>query len=280
MAGFLPPMLASPFREDVVLDTEAWCAEEKYDGHRLVLAVSDERQDLFSDRLVIGWSRDGLVRNLPRHITDIAYQLPNGLYDGELIVPGTRSYGVTDLMNRDKLCYTVFDVLELLGQDTTDICYDERRMLLGTVFQSLQSSVIQLAESTVVTSQDHLVQLRDAVWGRGGEGLILKRRGSLYYPGKRSKDFVKIKDLKSAVLTVFGFRKGRLGPFATVLLRDDEGNETSVKTKNDAEREMFALADRGIERLHPALGRRLRIEYQERTPDGNYRHPRWDRWEE
>ena len=29
----------------------------------------------------------------------------------------------------------------------------------------------------------------------------------------------------------------------------------------------------------PAIGRKLRVDYQEVTPDG-YRHPRWDRWED
>jgi hypothetical protein len=31
---------------------------------------------------------------------------------------------------------------------------------------------------------------------------------------------------------------------------------------------------------HPAMGRLLRIEYQDIAADGGVRHPRWDRWED
>jgi hypothetical protein len=72
-------------------------------------------------------------------------------------------------------------------------------------------------------------------------------------------------------------------------LEDDRGNRTSVKTKDDFELAQFekqALA--GLQKVgdmvvaipaHPAIGRKLRIEYQDWTPRGGYRHPRWDRWE-
>jgi hypothetical protein len=72
------------------------------------------------------------------------------------------------------------------------------------------------------------------------------------------------------------------GPYAAVLLRDAAGNETTVKTLNDVELDRFEQewpSTAGVEH-HPAVGRKLRIEYQERTPDGSYRHPRWDRWED
>jgi ATP-dependent DNA ligase len=106
---------------------------------------------------------------------------------------------------------------------------------------------------------------------------------AVYRPGKRDKSWIKIKKLRSAVLTVTGFQpsKGQIinrGPFATVVLKDEQGNVTTVKTRNDAEiAKLEAQAVAGA--AHPAIGRKLRIEFQERTVDGSYRHPRWDRWE-
>lgn len=178
-----------------------------------------------------------------------------------------------------------------------------------------------LAPAVHLDTEDEMHTYLRAIWARDGEGVILKRRDSRYSPGKRPReDWIKIKALRSAILTVVGFlpSKGTIqnrGPYATVVLRDDQGYETTVKTLNDAELAKFEAewkaldphqtrADiEGVSRveaksrthrglfdndpmiaplaaLHPAIGRRLRIEYQERTPDGSYRHPRWDRWAE
>ena len=61
----------------------------------------------------------------------------------------------------------------------------------------------------------------------------------------------------------------------------------SVKTLDDAELASFNKQAANIEgtldhvlRAHPALGRLLRIEYQDIAADGGLRHPRWDRWED
>ena len=121
------------------------------------------------------------------------------------------------------------------------------------------------------------------VWDSDGEGLIIKRRQAPYTSGKRTMDFIKLKDLRTAVLTLVGFRAGvgtivDRGAYATVVLRDEHGVQTTVKTLNDKELARFESSAKG-HKVHPAIGRSLRIEYHEKTPDGNYRHPRWDRWE-
>jgi len=288
---FITPMLAASMpKTPVTIHPGVFLVEEKYDGHRLVTHVD-------SDHRVAAWSRYGLERVLPVHVVNAIARLSPGIYDGELIVPGKRSYGVTELVNGSELVYTVFDVLELLGTSTIASTYMQRRAYLEEMSRHrlFNADGIQLAEVTPVDSADDVRRYLDAVWKRDGEGLILKRLGARYVPGKRPKDaWIKIKALRSAVLTVIGFipSKGQInnrGPYATVALRDDEGHETTVKTLNDAECRRFEeeaprlpeIDEFSLGRVcpdHPAIGRKLRIEYQERTPDGNYRHPRWDRW--
>lgn len=292
-------MLASPMPKEPhkapVLTDGAWAAEEKYDGHRLVVEVADARtQSLYGEgNTVTAWSRYGKERLLPNHIIEALQHFPVGIYDGELLAPGKRSYGVTELVNGAELVYVMFDVLQVttdgVPTSATDLSYVVRRGWLEEAFKVLGPlyPCIQLAESTVVTSVEQVAQMAEDVWRRDGEGLILKRRLAPYQVGKRSKDFIKIKKLQTAVLTVIGFEAGRgtinyRGEYATVVLRDDAGFTTTVKTRNDAECAAFEHAAQvaaSMKRPHPAIGRRLRIEFQERTPDGNYRHPRWDRWE-
>lgn len=276
--NFVSPQLASPLPANFKPTPGCWAVEEKWDGHRLVVAVGATGQgDLFGAIKVRAWSRHGKDRILPPHVRIALEALPEGLYDGELIVPGSRSYGVTVLEDASKLVFVVFDVIKLLGRDLTSTgvgaTYDERRALLQTI-GLLGDGPVRLAWSENIDSLERIEALRDVVWSREGEGLILKRRASKYTVGKRPKDWLKVKDLKTAVLTVVGFNDGTRGPNSVPVLRDEDGNETTVKAKNDA---VLAYVQANWK---ACIGRKLRIEFQERTPDGSYRHPRWDRWED
>lgn len=281
---FISPQLASPMpKVPIDLSTGQWAAEEKLDGHRLIVSVTEgARESLYAEgNAVTAWGRYGIVRILPQHITDVLQAFPVGVYDGELLAPGKRSYGVTELVNSNDLVYTIFDVLVIGETSAMDGTYDQRRECLVELFIQLpRTTSVVLATSTVVTSSEQMQALLKTVWDRDGEGLILKRRSAVYREGKRSKDWVKLKKLQTAVLTITGFEpskgtKQNRGLYATVVLRDEQGHTTTVKTRNNAECEAFEAGGAA-----QAIGRKLRIEFQERTPDGSYRHPRWDRWED
>ncbi len=278
--GFISPMLAKPIPEGFAPEPGKWVAEEKLDGHRIVVQVSDQKADLFGGRLVRAWSRYGIERILPHQIRELMEKFPVGVYDGELLVPGERAFGTTVIENSSKLVYVVFDVLVLLGKDLTTLgisaTYDERHAYLRELFRNLgRDRAVRLSWTEDVGTMEQVKDLAKMIWERDGEGLVLKRRNSLYEPGKRPRGvWLKIKKLQSAALTVIAFREGKLGPNSIVWLRDDEGCETTVKWKNFDE---LAAIDADPSKF---IGRKLRIEFQERTPDGSYRHPRWDRWED
>jgi DNA ligase-1 len=272
--SYRDPMLAAPLK-GLEIAPGQYQAEEKFDGHRLIAEVG-EATDLFGQfGQVKGWSRNAIERPLPPHIRRGLADLPLGTYDGELLVPGTQSFGVTVLENSGQLVYTVFDVLELLGNSTEHFTYLERRALLEKTFATLKPCMgVALAKSFPVNTMDEVLVMRDDVWSRGGEGLILKHVASTYTCGKRSKMWRKIKKLQTAVLRVIAYREGELGPHSVLLLEDPEGNQTTVKWKNYKELERLDAYPDSF------LGKELRIEFQDRTPDGSYRHPRWDRWED
>jgi ATP-dependent DNA ligase len=302
-SGFVQPMLASPLLDprtkDVVrhldLGSGLWVAEEKFDGVRVCVDVRSTGGDLFGNPSVHARTRYGLPRILPPHVRESLERFPSGIYDGELYAPGERSYGSDPRgENAGKLVLAVFDVTELLGRDLValEATYTERRAYLIEIFDRLRRDIrltaddrqaVTLAWSQSVRTLDRVWELRDRVWAEGGEGLILKRIAGAYRPDKRVKDWIKVKDLRSSVLELVGFEEGLLGPHAVVLLQDDDGNQTSVKTKNDALRAYFDQhGETHGECAHRprCFGRRVRVEFQERTPDRGYRHPRWDRFED
>lgn len=293
---FISPMLASPMSTKVDVSNGQWVAEEKFDGHRLIVEVSDAMAESLygTGHTFTAWGRYGIPRVLPPHLNDALSELPVGIYDGELLAPGKRSYGVTEIVNGPDLVYIMFDMLQYTPdntdgttEDMTDWSYARRRAVMEILpLPNEGRGCLRLSSIYKVTTKESVTDLAEWIWAQDGEGLILKNIYSKYIPGKRSKEWVKIKQLRTAVLTVIGFlpSRGKLndrGPHAMVQLLDSEGSTTTVKTLNDSELAAFdqqALTITGDE-PHPGIGRRLRIEYQERTPDGNYRHPRWDRWE-
>lgn len=275
--SFVKPMLASPFNEEL-LKVGEWSVEEKFDGVRLIIEVASDF-DLFGNQRVQCWSRYGKDREVPSTIRDLLAKLPHGVYDGELYAPGKRSYGTAAHANAGELVLALFDVVHLLGHGICHIQYWGRRAYLERIFENLwgelgEKSPLQLANSVRVESLEHVRQFSKFVWSRDGEGLILKRRDSLYQPGKRPTSWMKVKQLRSTVCTVVGYKPGKMGPHSILLLRDDDGHDVAVKWKSLAALDLIEVDPDSF------LGRRLRIEYQERTPDGSYRHPRWDRWED
>lgn len=294
-AAPLPNLAKNPKAKPFILEPGQWEAEEKYDGIRVTTEINSKPDRLFVEKGIRSWSRLGNPKPHPEHILEVLLKFPDCHIDGERFAPGLRSYGSMDLDNIPNLVYVIFDILQYKDHDLTNLSREIRREILHKIFQdyvSIDNDAVQFAPSLPVNTWEEVLEARDKVWARDGEGLILKKFDSVYIPGKRPKNtWIKIKKLQSAVFTVIGFIASRgeinnRGVFAMVQLRDEDGNITAVKTKNNFELEMFSKRAHGHYDLkgrlfnHPDIGRLLRCEYQERTPDGSYRHIRWDRWED
>jgi ATP-dependent DNA ligase len=261
--GFISPMLASPYAEYDF--SSGWFAEEKFDGHRLIVQVKEDT--------VTAWSRNGKPRVLTAEMADACAKLISGTYDGEILVPGERHHAAKELTKQGKLTFVVFDVLHLLETSLLEQPYKERRNLLDTMKAAFHAPV-QLATSMQVKDADDIAVLAKSVWDRTGEGLILKHEDSIYEPGKRGKFWLKVKNYQSEVLVITGFSEGELGECAVTHLIGVDEKVTSVKTKDaDTRRRIAANPNAFVAKL-------LRIEHQGRTPDGGYVSPMWDRLEE
>lgn len=114
----------------------------------------------------------------------------------------------------------------------------------------------------------------------GYEGSMVKSPDALYQPGKRSRDWLKIKpvDTADAVITGFDERISVSGEpqgiVGSIKVRTEDGSTADVAgLKLDLAKEMWANQDAFI-------GRWLEFEYMERTPGGAFRHPRFVRLRE
>lgn len=110
--------------------------------------------------------------------------------------------------------------------------FNGRLQRLKEIFATLDSPYIGLVEQRRVESHDALMALLDEVVARGGEGLMLRRAGSIHRPG-RSADLLKLKRFDDAEATVVGHLPGKgkyAGMLGALLLEMPDGRRFRVGT--------------------------------------------------
>ncbi len=118
------------------------------------------------------------------------------------------------------VCY-LFDCLFLNGRQITLEPLEMRRAWLKDVI--LPGSPYRMSESLEDGSA-----LFAAATRMGLEGIVAKERGSLYYPGRRSSVWQKIKVRQTTACTIIGYTKGegdRASTFGSLHLGQHEGKK-------------------------------------------------------
>jgi len=170
-----------------------WSFERKFDGIRLLAYKKGKQVDLFS--------RNRLPQNIPV-ISQAIAKLPHR----ELILDGEITWHAP-------FSYHIFDLMWLDGHETMSLPLEQRRALLQAL--PLTAPLRQVTELNVpkpraiaTGSGDHLEIHRDSPWEyareRGWEGVIAKRRGSVYEQ-RRSRDWLKMKCELAQEFVVGGF---------------------------------------------------------------------------
>lgn len=197
--------------------------------------------------------------------------LPDGVYDGELAIAGRASWDVQADANEDAKTFFAFDVLEALGETLFRQPWHVRRQVLELAVTAAQGMPgLEIVPVVEATDAEY-----DRVLDAGGEGLMLKHRDSVYRPGARTKQWLKVKPTERAPFTIEGYEAAIRGPHAVLKLVDHEQNRITISTPTN----VMAVADRDETLL---LGRPVIVKYQIRTepsdrcPTGSYRHPRMD----
>jgi DNA ligase D-like protein (predicted ligase) len=210
--GWREPMLAVNVRHARtrlgLVTAEGWVLERKFDGLRCLAVRHDNEVNL--------WSRNRLSYNgrFPAIVRALA-ALPAASFeiDGEVTAFDERGRSSFSLLQRHQeageardggiaVAYCVFDLLALLGRDTTGLPLADRRTLLRQLLPS--SGVLQLPEEMHGDPGQALARACSQGW----EGLIAKREGSTYRPG-RSSDWLKLKCVASQDVVIGGWTASR-----------------------------------------------------------------------
>lgn len=179
-----------------------WQLELKFDGYRAIALV---------DRGVVAlWSRNR--NDLTADYPEVAAALKklrcrNATLDGELVALDEHGRSSFQLMQqrelrgrRPAMQYFVFDLLHLDGRDFRHEPLEARRTALGRLIGAGDSAV---RPSPVFDVEP--AALMEAVREKGMEGIVAKRRGSLYEAGRRSGAWVKCRLASEQEFVIGGF---------------------------------------------------------------------------
>jgi len=197
-AGYAP-MLATP--ADRLPGRGRWLHEVKWDGYRVVARIEGGVASLTSRRGVdMGVRFAAVARALPH-----ALRTSDCVVDGELCMLDEDGRPSFSLMQRGEgsPAYYLFDLLELERRPLIDQPLEERREQLAELLVE-GNPLVRLSAGF----EDGAALLK-AVVAQNLEGVVAKRLGSPYRPGRRTADWVKVKTRQDGEFLVLGWTAGQ-----------------------------------------------------------------------
>src|SRR5882672_7685830 len=182
-----------------------WLWEIKLDGYRALAVKTGNGVTLFSRR------RKSLNRQFP-YIVEALADLPVGtVVDGEVVAideSGRPDFNLLQNLRADasRIQYYIFDLLCWKDRDLTRVPLVERRALLKSVVV-IPDKRIRIADYFEAAPKDLLAAVRE----QRLEGIIGKRKDSVYQPGKRSGAWIKYRVNRGQEFVIGGYFRGPHG---------------------------------------------------------------------
>ncbi len=222
LPDFVAPELAT--LTDEAPEGDEWLHEMKFDGYRILCRLEDGRVRLLSRK------RNDWTDRLPE-LARAVEGLParRALVDGELAVvlpDGTTSFqALQNLMSgvpTGELAYFAFDLLHLDGEDLAPQPLEERKRRLKELLGRARVLPFRFSDHVPGSGPRFFAE----ACRKGLEGIVSKRRGSPYRPG-RGGDWLKVKCLREQEVVIGGYtppQGSRVGLGALLVgVHDGEG---------------------------------------------------------
>lgn len=212
--------------------------EDKFDGIRAQAHVEKGRVAIYSRTM------DEITHRFPELIGPLQSIPTDVIIDGE-IVPATdeailpfselqkrlgRKNVGSQLLKAVPVVLVAYDLLYSSGRVLLDQPLSERRHLLGQLVS--KNGVLRLSEGKLLDDTARLDEEFDLARARGNEGLMIKSPSSLYKPGRRGRDWLKLKraiaTLDVAVTAVevgHGKRRNLLSDYTFAVRRSEKEGE-------------------------------------------------------
>jgi bifunctional non-homologous end joining protein LigD len=214
------PMLAT--LAEAVPRGVGWSFEVKWDGYRAIAYVRGGETTLVSRNGNDLTSRFASVATAVSR----AAKSPDCVLDGEVCALDDQGRSSFSAMQQGKpgtpIVYYVFDVLEVEGEPLVDLPLVERRKRLERLLDK-RNRTVRLSEAF-----DDGEALYNAAKQQRLEGIMAKRLDSRYAPGRRTRDWLKVKTHGEQEFVIAGYTKGtgrRASSFGSLVLGYHRGDE-------------------------------------------------------
>jgi DNA ligase D-like protein (predicted ligase) len=181
-----------------------WTYEVKFDGYRAI-GVKTSRETILYSR-----NHKNFSKRFPQ-IAEALRELPvDTVIDGEVVALNESGrpdfHGLQHFTAKaSRIRYFVFDLLVLNGRDLTSLPLIERRKLLAGI--NIRCSWICISEHFNISAADMLAAVRQ----QHLEGVVAKRKTSVYEAGKRTGSWAKMRINKGQEFVIGGYFPGQHG---------------------------------------------------------------------
>ena len=234
-------MLATPAADlaDVARTMpDEFFVEDKFDGIRAQAHTKDGRVAIYSRTM------DEITHRFPELLEPLQQMPVDAVIDGEIVpAHGDRILPFSELQKRlgrktisqellrdVPVVLVAYDLFYADGAVLTEVALEERRRVLEKIIPSQGRIRASLAKrfTDVAALDDEF----DAARQRGNEGLMIKSPASLYKPGRRGRDWLKVKRaiatldvVVTAVEVGHGKRRNLLSDYTFAVRRSDDSDE-------------------------------------------------------
>jgi bifunctional non-homologous end joining protein LigD len=214
------PMLATLAKD--VPTGDDWLFEVKWDGYRAIVDLHGGEATLTIRR---GNDLTARFKSVAKAI-ERALKTPDCVLDGEVCALDEEGRATFSAMQQGKsgtrYVFVAFDLLELEGESLIDLPLTERQKRLATLIDR-RNRTVQVSEAF-----DDGPALYRAAQKQQFEGIMAKKRDSRYFPGRRTREWVKIKTHGRQEFVVAGYTRGqgrRSGRFGSLILGYWQGDD-------------------------------------------------------
>ena len=210
---YIKPMLATTGKEP--FNNENWVFEIKWDGYRAIA-------DLSSKENMKLYSRNGIsfMDRYPNIQKDLLKQEHSMIIDGEIVALNEKGAPSFQLLQHyaenpnTPVIFQVFDILYLNGHSTRKLSLLERKELLKDA----------LIETPHIKYCDHIdcngIDFYSEIQRSNIEGVMAKKKSSIYTDGNRSENWLKVKNNLSEEAVIVGYTepKGSRSYYGSLIL--------------------------------------------------------------
>jgi len=272
----IPTLVSQPFNK------KDWIFEPKLDGYRAISVIDKKTANIFSRN---GMSLNDRFSSIRDNLFGYSEKI---ILDGEIVAfneHGRPDFGLLRDGGHSNLYYYVFDILYYKRTSLLNLPLRERRQILeDCIIENDQVKELFYVENDGVNFFSKVTAL-------GFEGMVGKDLNSLYTPGTRTLDWLKVKNTNTKDLYVVGYIPDAHGQFKSLMVAEKKGstfdylgNVGTGYNQNDKELLMNLLRVSSIPDnlinyfdqptatfVKPKV--MIEVGYLEVTKDGRLRHP-------